>query len=119
MERIMNYCAPRKLDFGRKLLLATVGVGLFALMMACTNQFRDEFDGKLKSGWQWIDPRGDSAMSLDARHGFLRITVTGYHDLWPANNNFTAPRLMRKVSGDFILETKIAGPSRWCGGLLI
>ncbi len=119
MERIMNHRVPKKLDFARKLLLVAVGTALFAVVMACTNQFRDEFSGKLKPGWQWIDPRGDSSMSLDARDGFLRITVTGYHDLWPANRNFNAPRLMRKVEGDFIIETKIAGPSRWCGGLLV
>ena len=119
MERIMNNRTPRKLDFWRKLMLATVGVILFAIMIACNYQFRDEFNGKLKPGWQWIDLRGDSSMSLDARPGFLRITVSGYHDLWPANRNYNAPRLMRKMAGDFTIETKMAGPSRWCGGLLV
>jgi len=119
MERIMNYREPRKLDLGRKLLLAAVGSVLFAAMIAANNQFRDEFDRKLAPGWQWIDPLGNSTMSLEARPGFLRITVTGYHDLWPANHNYSAPRLMREVSGDFTIETEIAGPKRWCGGLLV
>ena len=119
MERIMNYRVPRKLDFWKKLMLVTVGTVLCAVVMTANNQFRDQFDGKLAEGWQWIDPLGNSTMSLDARRGFLRITVTGYHDLWPANHNYNAPRLMREVSGDFTIETEMAGPSRWCGGLLV
>jgi formylglycine-generating enzyme required for sulfatase activity/regulation of enolase protein 1 (concanavalin A-like superfamily) len=80
-------------------------------------RFRDDFDRKLEPGWQWIDPAGDSIMSLDAREGFLRITVTGYHDLW--SRNFNAPRLVREADGDFTVETKLAGPGRWCGGILV
>lgn len=81
--------------------------------------FRDDFDGHLDPGWQWIDPKGDSTRTIDARKGFLRIAVRGYHDLWTSSGNFTAPRLMRQADGDFILETKLAGPARWCGGLLV
>ena len=81
--------------------------------------FRDDFDGPLDPVWQWIDPKGDSSKSLEVRKGFLRFAVRGYHDLWPGNGNYTAPRLMRQADGDFTLETKLAGPARWCGGLLV
>jgi regulation of enolase protein 1 (concanavalin A-like superfamily) len=115
----MNHFIAKRLFFWIRPLLVAAGAVLLALVMACKIQFRDEFAGKLEPGWKWIDPLGDSTMRLDARDGFLRITVTGYHDLWPARHNFTAPRLMRKVKGDFTLETKITGPNRWCGGLLV
>jgi regulation of enolase protein 1 (concanavalin A-like superfamily) len=81
--------------------------------------FRDDFDGSLKPGWRWIDPKADSLHNLEARNGFLRISVNGYHDLWPGSGDYTAPRLVREVNGDFTLETKLAGPDRWCGGLLV
>ncbi|RPI14381.1 MAG: hypothetical protein EHM65_04670, partial [Acidobacteriales bacterium] len=119
MERIMNHRIPKKLGLGKKLLIAAAGTALLVVLMAASTQFRDEFAGKLGPGWQWIDPQGDSRMSLDERGGFLRITVTGYHDLWPANRTYNAPRLMREVQGDFTVETKIDGPNRWCGGLLV
>lgn len=38
-------------------------------------QFRDDFDGALQSGWQWIDIKGDCTRSLDARPGYLRIAI--------------------------------------------
>lgn len=82
-------------------------------------RFREDFDGKLQPGWQWIDPKSDSTKSLDTRRGFLRITVTGKHDLWPGNDDFNAPRLMREVEGDFTIETKLTSPKRWSGGLLV
>ena len=81
--------------------------------------FRDDFNGQLEPGWQWIDPKGDSVKSLDVRKGFLRIAAKGYHDLWTGSQDYNAPRLMREVDGDFTLETKLAGPGRWCGGLLV
>jgi formylglycine-generating enzyme required for sulfatase activity len=43
--------------------------------------------------------------------------VTGYHDLWRGNLN--APGLLREVEGDFTVDTKLAGPGRWCGGILV
>ncbi len=72
---------------------------LASLAIAADVQFRDDFDGKLKPGWQWIDPKGDCAKSLDARPGFLRITVEDYHDLWPVNQDYYAPRLLREAGG--------------------
>ena len=81
--------------------------------------FRDDFKGSLQPGWRWVDPKRDSSKSLDARDGFLRIAVKGYHDLWPGRRDYTAPRLVREVDGDFTMETKVAGPGRWCGGLLV
>jgi regulation of enolase protein 1 (concanavalin A-like superfamily) len=119
MERIMNHRVPKQLGLGKKILIGGVGTALLVVLLAASIPFRDDFASKLEPGWQWIDPQGDSTMSLDARPGFLRITVTGRHDLWPANREYSAPRLMRGVQGDFTVETKIDGPERWCGGLLI
>jgi hypothetical protein len=81
--------------------------------------FRDDFNGGLGPGWRWVDPKGDSLNSVETREGFLRIEVKGYHDLWNPGENYNAPRLVREADGDFTLETKIAGPGRWCGGLLV
>jgi regulation of enolase protein 1 (concanavalin A-like superfamily) len=81
--------------------------------------FRDDFAGALEPGWRWVDPKGDSSRSLDSRAGFLRIAVHDYHDLWSGSHDYNAPRLVREADGDFTLETKLAGPGRWCGGLLV
>ena len=81
--------------------------------------FRDDFKGSLEPGWRWVDPKRDSNRSVDARDGFLRIEVKGYHDLWTGSGDYNAPRLMREVEGDFTMETKVAGPGRWCGGLVV
>jgi hypothetical protein len=114
----MDPLVSRRSFFSIRSLLSTVGILLLVLIISCKIQFRDEFSGHLQSGWKWINPQGDSSMSLDARKGFLRITVCGYHDLWAEADNFNAPRLMRSIKGDFTLVTKINGPKRWCGGLL-
>jgi hypothetical protein len=82
--------------------------------------FRDDFEEQgLKEGWEWIDPQSDCERSLTANKGWLRITVRGHHDLWPEANNFAAPRLLKEVQGDFLLETRVSSPNVVYGGLLV
>lgn len=90
-----------------------------ALALGADMPFRDDFDGVLKEGWRWVDPKGDCEQSLQARPGFFRIVVRGYHDIWPGRKDFNAPRLVRDVEGDFVLETLVTSTERWSGGLLI
>jgi len=45
--------------------------------------------------------------------------VGGQYDFWEGSGDYHAPRLMRAVEGDFTVTTKIAGPGRWCGGILV
>jgi len=69
--------------------------------------FVDEFEGALDSGWSWVDPNDDCSYSLSEVPGHLRITVPrGGNDLWPPKN-YDAPRMLRSISGDFRVETKL------------
>ncbi len=83
--------------------------------------FLDHFDkGVLDSGWRWVDPWDDSTLSFP-RYSWLEIVATSGNDLQP-KANLNAPRLIRPISGDFAIETRIS-PSRDgsfpSGGLLI
>jgi regulation of enolase protein 1 (concanavalin A-like superfamily) len=60
----------------------------------------------LSPDWTWIDPLGDSSYSLTANSGYLRIqTPDGNHDMAGFNTN--APRIVRPISGDFQIQTKV------------
>ena len=102
------------------ILLTTLSYSaLVPVILAADVQFRDDFNGTLEPGWQWIDPKGDCTKNLDTHHGSLRIAIaSGRHDLWTERNDFYAPRLMREMDGDFTLETKTVGV-RHDGGLLV
>ena len=83
--------------------------------------FLDQFDeGVLDSGWRWLDPGNDSILSFP-RYSWLEIVTISKNDLQP-KANLDAPRLLRSVSGDFAIETKL-GPSLdgsfQSGGLLV
>jgi regulation of enolase protein 1 (concanavalin A-like superfamily) len=68
--------------------------------------FVDEFEHrKMADGWEWVDRRQDCSHKI-TRRGRLEITCPAGHDLWPSLN-FNAPRLIRPVADDFIIETKI------------
>lgn len=83
--------------------------------------FLDQFDkGILDTGWRWIDPWDDSTLNFP-RHSWLEIMATPGNDLQP-KANLNAPRLIRRMSGDFAIETKISksqSGSFLSGGLLI
>ncbi len=81
---------------------------LCVMLLACSARaadvvFRDDFDGQLAAGWEFVreDP---SAYSLSDRPGFLRIESQrgAFGDGQPVQN-----LLLRERSGDFILETRV------------
>ena len=99
-----------------------LGAALWALAAEQGVMFRDDFNGQLQPGWQWIDPMGDCDHSLDAHPGWLRISIpeSSRHDLYSGSHNFDAPRLVREVNGDFVIETKLStSAARGEGGLLV
>ncbi|MBT3268860.1 DUF1349 domain-containing protein [Candidatus Poribacteria bacterium] len=65
--------------------------------------FEDEFAGATaEPGWEWRDPMGGG--DWRAHQGYLRMNVEPGQDLWHGAN-FEAPRLLRRVDGDFAIET--------------
>jgi regulation of enolase protein 1 (concanavalin A-like superfamily) len=71
----------------------------------------------LADNWTWHDPFGDS--SLVDRNG-LEISTANGRDLWRAN--FSAPRLLVTVNGDFAFQTSCepASPDKPAmGGILL
>lgn len=60
----------------------------------------------LPGDWQWIDPDSPSGPTkYEAGSGGFKMTVPTGKDLFGENR--TAPRLVKAVTGDFILETRI------------
>lgn len=60
----------------------------------------------LPGGWQWIDPDSPSGPTkYDASGGGFKMTVTSGKDLYGENRS--APRLVKAVTGNFVLETKV------------
>jgi len=71
--------------------------------------FFDDFDSNtLDNNWTIIDPNGDSTFSLTSKPGYLTISTSSPpdRDLWPPVNLYS-PRIMRPVSGNFTIETKV------------
>ena len=84
--------------------------------------FVDNFDkGMLEPEWEWIDPGNDSSKRFGMREGWLELSTVSGNDLWP-KANLDAPRLLRFVSGNFAVETKLApSPERvlQAGGIVV
>ena len=71
---------------------------------ACVSDNFTDFN--LNSSWSWVDPLGGSLYSLSANPGSLRIQAqAGNRDLSTFNKN--APRVVRPISGDFDIQTKL------------
>jgi beta-xylosidase len=68
--------------------------------------FADDFKGALDPKWVWTDPNNDAQYDLKARSGFLRLTAPDGNDLAPYTN-YDAPRLLRPVSDNFLIETLV------------
>ncbi len=60
-------------------------------------------------GWSDLtDPKGDCRASLDGER--LIISVPGtHHNLCAEVGEMEAPRVLRKVDGDFIVQAKVSG----------
>ncbi len=76
-----------------------------ATLAAGAPLFADEFNGTLDSKWVWTDPTGGSSHNVKARSGFLRLSTPDGNDMWVGN--YDAPRLLRSVNGNFIVETLV------------
>lgn len=61
-------------------------------------------NGVLPKGWIWQDPDKDAALEFPET-GTLRITVPDGNDLWSTRSE--APRLLRKITGDFDFEADV------------
>lgn len=65
-----------------------------------------------KDGWEPpIDP--DHDCKLDIKDGTVAIELPGgVHDLNPYRKRFNAPRLLREVEGDFVVQVRVSGSFR-------
>jgi tetratricopeptide (TPR) repeat protein len=63
-------------------------------------QIRDQFDGFLGPEWSWHDPLQDGSFVVGQG---LEIHAANGRDLW--HINWSAPRLLRPVSGEFAIQT--------------
>ncbi|MCX5748628.1 MAG: AAA family ATPase [Candidatus Saganbacteria bacterium] len=88
-------------------------IGLLELM----DQFKQD---PTTAGWEWVDPTGYCRYKSD-EEGYLQIDVPPGHELSEGFYMRNAPLMLRTISGDFILETKIADGSTGIkrGGLLL
>lgn len=89
---------------------------------ACGGAFSDEFQGSLDSRWSKLNLSGSATYSTT--QGFLSLSAPPDSDLNPTHHrNFSAPRLLQPISGDFTLSTRISSLSpraNWQGaGILI
>ncbi len=88
--------------------------------------FEDEFaGGAMEEGWEYVaqgwplsDPRGGG--DWRAHQGYLGMNVQPGQDLWHGAN-FEAPRFLRRVDGDFSIETHMPLEPQGLehGGLLV
>ena len=63
------------------------------------------FKDGLPKNWDWLDPDKDNPSNYETRDGVLRLKIPSGKDLYGENR--TAPRLLKAVSGDFEIETKV------------
>lgn len=61
------------------------------------------FKDGLPKGWEWIDPEKDT--KYETKESGLNMKILGGKDLYVGN--FNAPRLLKAVSGDFEIETRV------------
>lgn len=58
-------------------------------------------------GWQWIDPdEKDRPTPKDVKKRVLRVRIPTGKDL--GRGNFTAPRYIKPITGDFQIETRVS-----------
>ncbi len=78
--------------------------------LGCKTVFRDNFNrAQLKPGWTYTDPNADVTLSLQARHGFLRLSTLATGDNNLAGTSLNGARLLRPLSSDdYVVETTIS-----------
>lgn len=74
---------------------------------AATGCIAEEFSNPtLEAAWNWVDPLGGATYNTSVNTGYLRIQApNGNRDLATFNKN--APRLLRLLTGDFDVQTKL------------
>ncbi|MFN7930203.1 MAG: tetratricopeptide repeat protein [Blastocatellia bacterium] len=60
--------------------------------------------------WNWFDPRADATGTVAGNA--LTITAPNGNDLW-YEYNVDAPRLVRQVNGNFVLQVRVRGEFRY------
>ena len=69
----------------------------------------DEFNtATLNTGlWSFVDPKGDSQLTLDGSRALIGVPAASAHDLWGGAGNNTAPRLLQAApGGNFEVEVE-------------
>ena len=65
-----------------------------------------------KSSWECIDPDHDCKFDVK-KDGTVTIELPGGdHDLNPYRNRSNAPRLLRELEGDFVVQVRVSGSFR-------
>lgn len=59
----------------------------------------------LPSGWEKVDTNNETPADFDTKDGVLKLKIPGGTDLFGSQQN--APRLLKPISGDFEIETKV------------
>ncbi len=59
----------------------------------------------LPNDWQKVDANKEKPAEFDTKDGVLKLKIPGGTDLFGENQ--TAPRLLKPISGDFEIETKV------------
>lgn len=63
------------------------------------------FKDGLPQGWEKIDPEKENASDFNTANGVLKLKIPSGKDLY--GDNRTAPRLVKSVTGDFEIETRV------------
>ena len=74
-----------------------------------------------KSNWEWQDESGRSSIEISPQSGEIKVCAPRACILWPGVN-MRAPRLLRPIEGDFVIETwisSIGDKLKSGGGILI
>jgi beta-xylosidase len=65
-----------------------------------------DFKNGIPEGWQTVDPETADPSGWDTAGGVLKLRIPTGKDLF--GGNLTAPRLVRNITGDFEIETRLA-----------
>lgn len=64
-----------------------------------------DFKDGLPRGWEIVDPERENPSIFELSDGVLKLTIPPGKDL--RGENLTAPRILKTVSGDFEIETRL------------
>lgn len=63
------------------------------------------FKNSLPNGWEIVDPEKENPSGFEIEEGILKLKIPSGKDLY--GENLTAPRLLKTVSGNFEIETRV------------